>query len=167
MILTSYSRPTSREFSFHHVACRVNGIWYMVNCTLTWLSSSFSYTQSVFVLRHFGDNSCFRSCCTISLKSLKASISTPFPLEFEGIKKALPNSARWIGEYCVCKCYSILSLMMRRVERLYSLRSYFSPRQSQQLHGVLLSLYFFAQRWRAISNQWGLSIRLPSSSKIA
>ena len=145
----------------------VHGKWS--NCTLTWFSSllSFSYTQSVFVLRHFGDNSCFMSCCTISLKFLKASISTPFPLEFKGIKKILPNSARWIGEYCVCKCYSILSLMMHRVERLYSLRLYFSPRQSQQLHGVLLSLYFFAQRWRAISNQWGLSIRLPVSSIIA
>ena len=68
----------------------VHGKWS--NCTLTWFSSSlsFSYTQSVFVLRHFGENSCFRSCCTISLKSLKASISTPFPLEFEGIKKHSP-----------------------------------------------------------------------------
>ena len=37
----------------------VHGKWS--NCTLTWFSSSlsFSYTQSVFVFRHFEDNSCF------------------------------------------------------------------------------------------------------------
>ena len=77
----------------------VYGKWS--NCTLTWFSSSlsFSYTQSVFVLRHFGDNSCFRSCCTISLKSLKASICPLSPSNSRGLKKHSPILQGELGSH--------------------------------------------------------------------